>query len=154
MAFFCFFYRRNPLSDVFTAALSHYLPAAPTFAPFPLPFTHLTPALETLAGSRALSALAQAQKRLRDSMQDQAPPPSKRSKTDQDPLDLSSTGASEDDVDVLSIDPPSPSNVEQWTVEQVVDFVSNLDTCREYAQVILETSNCVASVGDLSFALS
>ena len=31
-----------------------------------MPFAHLTPALETLAGSRALTALAHAQKRLRE----------------------------------------------------------------------------------------
>ena len=81
--FFSFHRKPNPsFSDAFTAALSQYLPAAaaagatpfghqtptPSFLPTPpfMPFAHLTPALETLAGSRALTALAHAQKRLRE----------------------------------------------------------------------------------------
>ena len=103
-----------------------------------LPFPGLNPALETLAGSRALSALAEklSQKRPRFDSEDENIKSAKRSKivTD-DPLDLSKD-TSEDDVDILSIDPPSPSNVEQWSVEKVVEFVSNVETCREYAQVI------------------
>ena len=63
----------------------------------------------------------------------------------EDQLDLSSGAGSiisgagsstEDDVDVLSIDPPSPSNVEHWSIEKVAEFVSNVESCREYAQVI------------------
>merc|ERR1712072_1051800 len=58
---------RNPfMTEAFSAMLGHYLPyghapflgASPFFPPIPA----LGPALETLAGSRALSALAQAQK--------------------------------------------------------------------------------------------
>ena len=59
--------------ELFTAALSQYLPYG-HFAPAPFlppPLSHLTPALETLAGSRALTALAQAQKRLRESEVDE-----------------------------------------------------------------------------------
>ena len=58
------------MTEAFSAMLGHYLPyghapflgASPFFPPIPA----LGPALETLAGSRALSALAQAQKRLRE----------------------------------------------------------------------------------------
>ena len=137
---------RNPfMTEAFSAMLGHYLPygghapflgATPFFPPIPA----LGPALETLAGSRALSALAQAQKRLREN--DDEPnvvSPSKKCRSDRDdPLDLSSSAGSaiEDDVDVLSIDPPSPSNIEQWGVEKVAEFVSNVESCREYAQVI------------------
>ena len=105
-----------------------------------MPFAHLTPALETLAGSRALTALAHAQKRLREQTEDDEigqKSTAKKCRVSEDPLDLSSS-ASEDDVDVLSIDPPpSPSNVEQWSVDRVVDFVSSVESCRDYAQVIL-----------------
>ena len=78
-------------------------------------------------------------------------PTSKKSRTiNEDPLDLSSGAGSiisgagsstEDDVDVLSIDPPSPSNVEHWSIEKVAEFVSNVESCREYAQVI--KSKCI-----------
>jgi len=149
----------NPsFSDAFTAALSQYLPAAaaagatpfghqtptPSFLPTPpfMPFAHLTPALETLAGSRALTALAHAQKRLREQTEEDEIQKSaaKKCRVIEDPLDLSSS-ASEDDVDVLSIDPPpSPSNVEQWSVDKVVEFVSNVESCRDYAQVFFEHS--------------
>ena len=156
MKLYLFFHRiiidKNPsFTDAFTAALSQYLPAAagaapfghpaaPAFLPTPpfMPFAHLTPALETLAGSRALSALAQAQKRLREQTEEDEIQRSaaKKCRIIEDPLDLSSS-TSEDDVDVLSIDPPpSPSNVEQWSVDKVVDFVSNVESCRDYAQVI------------------
>lgn len=144
---------RNPfMTEAFSAMLGHYLPygqapflgaASPFFPPLP----SLAPALETLAGSRALSALAQAQKRLRendttDSELRSCPNPAKKRRTGDDPLDLSSSSGStvEDDVDVLSIDPPSPSNVEQWSVDKVAEFVSNVESCRDYAQVFLEHS--------------
>ena len=144
------------MTEAFSAMLGHYLPyghapflgASPFFPPIPA----LGPALETLAGSRALSALAQAQKRLRESDEDTTVgnnaimPATKKSRTiNEDPLDLSSGAGSiisgagsstEDDVDVLSIDPPSPSNVEHWSIEKVAEFVSNVESCREYAQVI------------------
>jgi len=149
----------NPsFSDAFTAALSQYLPAAaaagatpfthqaptPSFLPTPpfMPFAHLTPALETLAGSRALTALAHAQKRLREQTEEDEIQKSaaKKCRVIEDPLDLSYS-ASEDDVDVLSIDPPaSPSNVEQWSVDKVVEFVSSVESCRDYAQVFFEHS--------------
>ena len=152
--FFSFHRKPNPsFSDAFTAALSQYLPAAaaagatpfghqtptPSFLPTPpfMPFAHLPPALETLAGSRALTALAHAQKRLREQTEEDEIQKSaaKKCRVIEDPLDLSSS-ASEDDVDVLSIDPPpSPSNVEQWSVDKVVEFVSNVESCRDYAQV-------------------
>ena len=124
------------------------MPYGPAHAPFLsatpfLPFPGLNPAIETLAGSRALSALAEklaAQKRPRSETTEdlKSAVPSKRSKIDSnDPLDLSSTASTtEDDVDILSIDPPSPSNVEQWSIDKVVEFVSNVEACREYAQVI------------------
>ena len=93
-------------------------------------------ALENLASSRALSALAQAQKRLREN-DETKPAAAKKFKNNlEDPLDLSASSTTEDDVDVLSIDPPSPVNVEQWGVEKVVDFVAGVETCKEYAQVI------------------
>lgn len=64
-------------------------------------------------------------------------------------LDLSCNA--EDEVDILSIDPPSPSNVEQWSVEKVAEFVSNVETCREYAQVINSMIiSSVKFVADLS----
>ena len=137
---------RNPFSDALSA-LSHYLPYGP-HAPFLnatpfLPFPGLNPGIETLAGSRALSALAEklaSQKRRRCEQEDNLDPksPAKRSKIvgDDLALDLSSTSTTEDDVDILSIDPPSPSNVEQWSIDKVVEFVSNVEACREYAQVI------------------
>jgi len=138
------------LSEAFTSMLSQYLPNpyTPSFlAPTPfMPFPHLTPALETLASSRALSALAQAQKRLREHQEElpeSSPPPSKRAKNNsEDPLDLSSNASvsQDDEVDVLSIDPPSPSNIDSWGVDQVVDFVSNVESCREYAQIFHEHS--------------
>ena len=131
--------------------MSQYLPTGPyphlsAAAPFlPPPLSHLTPALETLAGSRALTALAQAQKRLREEEADtnsEIKPSKKCRRIDnannaaEDPLDLSSNATTiEDDVDVLSIDPPSPSNVEHWSIDKVADFVSNVESCREYAQV-------------------
>ena len=144
------------MTEAFSAMLGHYLPyghapflgASPFFPPIPA----LGPALETLAGSRALSALAQAQKRLRETDLEEtvaggAMPAAKKSRTmNEDPLDLSSGAGSiisgagsntEDDVDVLSIDPPSPSNVEHWSIEKVAEFVSNVESCREYAQVII-----------------
>ena len=142
--------QRNPFSDALSA-LSHYLPYGP-HAPFLnatpfLPFPGLNPGMETLAGSRALSALAEklaSQKRRRseieeeDNHQDNLKSAGKRSKilVDDLALDLSSTSTTEDDVDILSIDPPSPSNVEQWSIDKVVEFVSNVEACREYAQVI------------------
>ena len=104
-----------------------------------MPFAHLTPALETLAGSRALTALAHAQKRLREQSEDEEIQQNAAKKCriiENDPLDLSYS-TTEEDVDVLSIDsPPSPSNVEQWSVEKVVEFISNVESCRDYAQVI------------------
>jgi len=149
----------NPsFTDAFTAALSQYLPAAaaagatpfghpaptPAFLPTSpfMPFAHLTPALEALAGSRALTALAHAQKRLREQTEEDEIQRSaaKKCRIIENPLDLSYS-TSEDDVDVLSIDPPpSPSNVEQWSVDQVVDFVSSVESCRDYAQVFFEHS--------------
>ena len=55
-------------------------------------------------------------------------------------LDTSRSDINEDDdeenVDVLSIDPPaSPSDVEQWSVNRVVDFVSNVESCQDYQEV-------------------
>lgn len=141
---------RNPFSDALSA-LSHYLPYGP-HAPFLnatpfLPFPGLNPGIETLAGSRALSALAEklaSQKRRRCEQEENLDPksPAKRSKIvgDDLALDLSSTSTTEDDVDILSIDPPSPSNVEQWSIDKVVEFVSNVEACREYAQVFHEHS--------------
>jgi hypothetical protein len=108
-----------------------------------MPFAHLTPALETLAGSRALTALAHAQKRLREQSEDEEIQQNAAKKCriiENDPLDLSYS-TTEEDVDVLSIDsPPSPSNVEQWSVEKVVEFISNVESCRDYAQVFFEHS--------------
>ena len=129
---------------------SPFLAAATPFLPFP----GLNPALETLAGSRALSALAEklSQKRPRCEVDSEDEIKSvKRSKivTD-DPLDLSKD-TSEDDVDILSIDPPSPSNVEQWSIEKVVEFVSNVETCREYAQVIYNFSFHTYSISAIHF---
>jgi len=151
---------KNPsFTDAFTAALSQFQAAAaagaapfghraaptPGFLPTPpfMPFAHLTPALETLAGSRALTALAHAQKRLREQSEDEEIQRNAAKKCriiENDPLDLSYS-TSEEDVDVLSIDsPPSPSNVEQWSVEKVVEFISNVESCRDYAQVFFEHS--------------
>ena len=93
------------MTEAFSAMLGHYLPyghapflgASPFFPPIPA----LGPALETLAGSRALSALAQAQKRLRESDEDTTVgnnaimPATKKSRTiNEDPLDLSSGAGS------------------------------------------------------------
>lgn len=148
-----FSFRRN-LPPLFTAAaaaaLNQYLPY-PSFAPL---FSHLTPALETLAGSRALTALAQAQKRLRDTFEDQVEEPkSKKSRKVDSPLDLTKNSCNEDEVDVLSIDPPSPSNVEQWSVDKVADFVSNVESCREYAQVRLMSPIHCPLQADVRFPL-
>lgn len=97
--------------------------------------------MESLAGSRALTALAQAQKRLRDTLEAEEEEPKtkkcrKINRGAESPLDLTKNSCNEDEVDVLSIDPPSPSNVEQWSVDKVVDFVSNVESCRDYAQVL------------------
>ena len=83
-----------------------------------------------------MTALAQAQKRLRESEVDEIFHQNAKKCRTGDPLDLSATSITEDDVDVLSIDPPSPSNVEHWSVDKVADFVSNVESCREYAQVL------------------
>ena len=55
-------------------------------------------------------------------------------------LDTSRSDINEDEddenVDVLSIDPPaSPSDIEQWSVDSVVDFVSNVESCQDYTDV-------------------
>ena len=53
-------------------------------------------------------------------------------------LNTSRSDEEEDDenVDVLSIDPPSsPSDIEQWSVDAVCEFVSNVDSCQEYQDV-------------------
>ncbi len=131
-------------------ALSQYLPGFTGFpAAPPFPFGHaLSPRaanpnpLENLAGSKALSALASAQKRLAD-FDDTLQQQSKRRRlADNDPLDLSPgskiVNDEDDNVDILSIDPPSPSNVEQWSVDRVVDFVSNVESCSEFAEVNIQ----------------
>ena len=55
-------------------------------------------------------------------------------------LDSSRSDIQEDEddenVDVLSIDPPaSPSDIEQWSVDTVVEFVSNVESCQDYQDV-------------------
>ena len=55
-------------------------------------------------------------------------------------LDSSRSDIQEDEddenVDVLSIDPPaSPSDIEQWSVDSVVEFVSNVESCQDYQDV-------------------
>ena len=55
-------------------------------------------------------------------------------------LDTSRSDINEDEddenVDVLSIDPPaSPSDIEQWSVDTVVEFVSNVESCQDYQDV-------------------
>merc|ERR1711981_948141 len=60
-------------------------------------------------------------------------------------LDTSRSDINEDEddenVDVISIDPPaSPSNVEQWSVDTVVEFVSNVESCQDYPDVFREHS--------------
>ena len=55
-------------------------------------------------------------------------------------LDTSRSDINEDEddenVDVLSIDPPaSPSDIEQWSVGTVVEFVSNVESCQDYQDV-------------------
>ena len=54
-------------------------------------------------------------------------------------LDLSpSSEDGEDEVDVLSVDvAPSPplSNIEDWSVAEVAEFVNSVDTCQEYSEV-------------------
>ena len=55
-------------------------------------------------------------------------------------LDTSRSDINEDEddenVDVLSIDPPaSPSDIEQWSVDSVVEFVSNVESCQDYQDV-------------------
>jgi hypothetical protein len=142
------------LTDAFSAALSHYLPfhaAAPAAGflshPFLSHFTHLTQptaGLDSRVGSRALSALASSQKRPLENYQEQEQEQEqkiKRTRLYEYPLDLSPTSCGpmfdNDDVDILSIDPPSPSDVEQWSVDRVVDFVTHVESCRDYAQVIV-----------------
>ena len=52
-------------------------------------------------------------------------------------LDLSpSSEDGEDEVDVLSVDAP-PSNIKDWSVAEVVEFVNNIDSCQEYSEVSL-----------------
>ena len=56
--------------------------------------------------------------------------------SESNPLDLSPNYKSDDEVDVLSIDPPSsPQNVEDWSVNDVADFVATIDSCAEYSEV-------------------
>jgi hypothetical protein len=55
-------------------------------------------------------------------------------------LDTSRSDINEDEddenVDVLSIDPPaSPSDIEQWSVDTVVEFISNVESCQDYQDV-------------------
>ena len=58
-------------------------------------------------------------------------------------LDTSRSDINEDEddenVDILSIDPPaSPSDIEQWSVNTVVEFVSNVESCQDYQEVSLK----------------
>ena len=55
-------------------------------------------------------------------------------------LDTSRSDINDDEddenVDILSIDPPaSPSDVERWSVNAVVEFVSNVESCQDYQEV-------------------
>ena len=50
--------------------------------------------------------------------------------------DINDEEEDDENVDVLSIDPPSsPSDIEQWSVDAVCEFVSNVDSCQEYQDV-------------------
>ena len=50
--------------------------------------------------------------------------------------DINDEEEDDENVDVLSIDPPSsPSDIEQWSVDAVCEFVSNVESCQEYQDV-------------------
>ena len=72
-------------------------------------------------------------------------------------LNTSRSDEEEDDenVDVLSIDPPSsPSDIEQWSVDAVCEFVSNVDSCQEYQDVSYQIYNLIYSFIILSKTIS
>ena len=76
-------------------------------------------------------------------------------------LDTSRSDINEDEddenVDVLSIDPPaSPSDIEQWSVDTVVEFISNVESCQDYQDVsiflyLLAVSNTYKRYSYLNF---
>jgi hypothetical protein len=123
---------------VLRAAFSSYFPFQLPTQPHPM--GSLFPPMEALTSSQALSALATKKRAAFDNNMSDA----KRQRYE-DPLDLSSgqlgrvADAQDDvDVDVLSVDPPamtSQNDPERWSVDQVALFVSNIETCQEYAEV-------------------
>ena len=50
------------------------------------------------------------------------------------PLDLSS-GASEQEVDVVSLEDEGDKPLDQWTCHQVRDFIEKIESCEEYADI-------------------
>lgn len=90
----------------------------------------------------ALSALC-GQNLKQTSKADSAAPEPK--KDTEGALDLTSNSDNDDDdeVDILSVD--TPSNIEEWSVSEVADFVNTIDTCQEYSEVFRE--HCIDGSG-------
>jgi len=90
----------------------------------------------------ALSALCGQNLQQQTSKADSAPEPKKDT---EGALDLTSNSDNDDDdeVDILSVD--TPSNIEEWSVSEVADFVNTIDTCQEYSEVFRE--HCIDGSG-------
>jgi len=141
---------RNKTVHFPTALHQHTAAAAPTFPTLPFPALHGAasllpfglPPTSSLVNPFALSALCGAR---------QSPNFLKVPKMTADAetaLDLSpSSDIEEDDVDILSVDVPSTqsSNIEDWTVTDVSEFVNTVDSCQEYSQVFRE--HCIDGSG-------
>ena len=108
--------------------------------------------MAALSSSQALTAMAA---KRRASYDVDISVVAKRPKIDA-PIDLSSTSlnlststiatSAEDDadadIDVLSVDPEHDAEPERWSVDQVVAFVANVESCQEYAEVSPVTYVC------------
>jgi len=112
---------------------------------FPL-LPQFLPQQPRLASSHILAAMA----RVHQSNSPVSIPPIKRQRMDQPgPLDLSPRSQErchspeQEILDVVSVHQTSPHPaarnslpLEEWSIQQVADFISQIDTCQEYAEVL------------------
>jgi len=133
---------------------------------FPL-LPQFLPQQPPLASSQILAAMA----RVHQSSNSPVPlPPTKRQRMDQPgPLDLSPRSQErchspdQEILDVVSVQPTSPYHpasphpasrdslpLEDWSIQQVADFISQIDTCEEYAQVLKDQKVDGASLAVLN----
>merc|ERR1712172_43222 len=126
---------------------------------FPL-LPQFLPQQPSLASSHILAAIA----RVHQSSTSPAPlPPTKRQRMEQPgPLDLSPRtqerchSPDQEILDVVSVQPtPHPASrdcvpLEDWSIQEVANFISQIDTCQEYAQALKDQKVDGASLAVLN----